>query len=220
MKKIECELSKTIYDEVAFNDAVSTLIADITTVSSRAIKVLRDKFSDKITDDISSLQTFADVEKFEDFINTAHDSYINAVSYMPFSEKDRIDRLYKELHDGCISFVRDLQRIFALGYSLTFDGAKLIPDKAEIEKNIKKNFIVPLTDEKREYYRLLASVRNSITDLNQYETEHKLNEFSVRGYSDIKFGIYKKIEPFPYFLKFDEAHFVDSIKGGVFFGKE
>jgi hypothetical protein len=220
MKKIECELSKTIYDEVAFNDAVSTLIADITTVSSRAIKVLRDKFSDKITDDISSLQTFADVEKFEDFINTAHDSYINAVSYMPFSEKDRINRLYKELHDGCISFVRDLQRIFALGYSLTFDGTKLIPDKSLIEKNIKKNFIVPLTDEQRAYYTKIAAVHNAIADLNQYETEHKLNEFSVRGYSDIKFGIYKKIEPFPYFLKFDEAHFIDSIKGGVFFGKE
>ena len=220
MKKIECELSKTIYDEVAFNDAVSTLIADITTVSSRAIKVLRDKFSDKITDDISSLQTFADVEKFEDFINTAHDSYINAVSYMPFSEKDRIDRLYKELHDGCISFVRDLQRIFALGYSLTFDGTRLIPNKTEIEKNIKKNFIVPLTDEQREYYVKLAAVHNAISELNQFEDSHKLNLFSVRGYSSIRYGIYKKLEPFPYFLSFDEAHFIDSIKGGVFFGKE
>lgn len=218
MKKINAELSKTIYDEVAFNDAVSTLVTDITTVSSRAIKVLRERFKDEISDDEATLCTFADVEKFENFINGAHDSYINAVSYMPFSEKDRIDRLYKELHDGCISFVRDLQRIFALGYSLTYDGAKLIPDKEEISKKIKPNFEVKLSPEKREYYKRIAAVHNAIEDLNQYETEHKLNEFSVRGYSSIRYGIYKKLEPFPYFLSFDEAHFIDSVKTGIFFG--
>jgi hypothetical protein len=116
--------------------------------------------------------------------------------------------------------VKDLQRLYGLGYTLQYDGAKLIPDKAEIEKNIKKNFIVPLTDEKREYYRLLASVRNSITDLNQFEQEHKLNEFSVHGYSDIRFGLYKNIKPYSFLLNFNEANYIDGLKTGMFFNED
>jgi hypothetical protein len=128
--------------------------------------------------------------------------------------------MYDDLRNGCMDAVKILQNLFKLPYGLKYDGTKLIPDKSLIEKEIRKNFIVPLSDGQRAYYTKIAAVHNAIADLNQYETEHKLNEFSVRGYSDIKFGIYKKIEPFPYFLKFDEAHFIDSIKGGVFFGKE
>jgi hypothetical protein len=103
---------------------------------------------------------------------------------------------------------------------LKYDGIKLVPDKSVIEKEIRKNFIVPLTDEQREYFTLIASVHNAIADLNQYETEHKLNEFSVRGYSDIRYGIYKQIKPFDYFVNFDDRRYINSIKGGVFFPKE
>ena len=220
MKKIECELSKTIYDEVAFADAVDTLINDITRQSTNAIKILRERFKDEITDEVETLDTFSDVEKFENFINDARTSYINAVTFLPFQERDRINRVYDDLRNGCMDAVKILQNLFKLPYGLKYDGTKLIPDKSLIEKEIRKNFIVPLSDEQRAYYTKIASVQNAIADLNQYETEHKLNEFSVRGYSSIRYGIYKKIEPFPYFLKFDEAHFVDSIKGGVFFGKE
>jgi predicted transposase YbfD/YdcC len=220
MEKINAELGKVVCDELAFNDAVATMITDITTVSSRAIKVLREHFKDEVTDDEATLCTFADTAKFEDFISTSRDSYLGNIKFVPFEEKDRVCRLYQELHDTCISFVKDLQRLYGLGYTLQYDGAKLIPDKAEIEKNIKKNFIVSLTDEQREYYTKLAAVHNAIEDLNAYETEHKLNEFSVRGYSDIKFGIYKKIEPFPYFLKFDEANYIDGLKTGMFFNED
>jgi hypothetical protein len=220
MEKINAELGKVVCDELAFNDAVATMITDITTVSSRAIKVLREHFKDEVTDDEATLCTFADTAKFEDFISTSRDSYLGNIKFVPFEEKDRVCRLYQELHDTCISFVKDLQRLYGLGYTLQYDGAKLIPDKAEIEKEIRKNFIVPLTDEQREYFTLIAAVHNAIADLNQYETEHKLNEFSVRGYSDIKFGIYKKIEPFPYFLKFDEANYIDGLKTGMFFNED
>jgi hypothetical protein len=220
MEKINAELGKVVCDELAFNDAVATMITDITTVSSRAIKVLREHFKDEVTDDEATLCTFADTAKFEDFISTSRDSYLGNIKFVPFEEKDRVCRLYQELHDTCISFVKDLQRLYGLGYTLQYDGAKLIPDKAEIEKEIRKNFIVPLTDEQREYFTLIAAVHNAIADLNQFEQEHKLNEFSVHGYSDIKFGIYKKIEPFPYFLKFDEANYIDGLKTGMFFNED
>lgn len=220
MEKINAELGKVVCDELAFNDAVATMITDITTVSSRAIKVLREHFKDEITDDEATLCTFADTAKFEDFISTSRDSYLGNIKFVPFEEKDRVCRLYQELHDTCISFVKDLQRLYGLGYTLQYDGAKLIPNKTEIEKNIKKNFIVPLTDEKREYYRLLASVRNSIADLNQFEQEHKLNEFSVRGYSDIRFGLYKNIKPYSFLLNFNEANYIDGLKTGMFFSED
>jgi hypothetical protein len=104
---------------------------------------------------------------------------------MPFEERDRINRMYDDLRNACIDAVKILAKLFQLPYDLKYDGIKLVPDKSVIEKEIRKNFIVPLTDEQREYFTLIASVHNAIADLNQYETEHKLNEFSVRGYSDI-----------------------------------
>jgi hypothetical protein len=220
MKKINTELSKVVYDEPTFADAVDTLINDITRQSANAIKILRERFTDEITDDVKTLDTFADVTKFEDFINDARTSYIANVVYLPFEEKDRINRMYDDLHNGCIDAVRILQKLFQLPYDLKYDGIKLVPDKSVIEKEIRKNFIVPLTDEQREYFTLIAAVHNAIADLNQFEQEHKLNEFSVRGYSDIKFGIYKKIEPFPYFLKFDEANYIDGLKTGMFFNED
>jgi hypothetical protein len=157
MEKINAELGKVVCDELAFNDAVATMITDITTVSSRAIKVLREHFKDEVTDDEATLCTFADTAKFEDFISTSRDSYLGNIKFVPFEEKDRVCRLYQELHDTCISFVKDLQRLYGLGYTLQYDGAKLIPDKAEIEKNIKKNFIVPLTDETKRVLQVTCS---------------------------------------------------------------
>jgi hypothetical protein len=128
--------------------------------------------------------------------------------------------MYDDLRNACVDAVKILAKLFQLPYDLKYDGIKLVPDKSVIEKEIRKNFIVPLTDEQREYFTLIASVHNAIADLNQYETEHKLNEFSVRGYSDIRYGIYKQIKPFDYFVNFDDRRYINSIKGGVFFPKE
>jgi hypothetical protein len=220
MEKINAELGKVVCDELAFNDAVDTLINDITRQSANAIKILRERFTDEITDDVKSLERFSDVAKFEDFINDARTSYVNNVTFMPFEERDRINRMYDDLRNACVDAVKILAKLFQLPYDLKYDGIKLVPDKSVIEKEIRKNFIVPLTDEQREYFTLIASVHNAIADLNQYETEHKLNEFSVRGYSDIRYGIYKQIKPFDYFVNFDDRRYINSIKGGVFFPKE
>jgi hypothetical protein len=220
MKKISTELEKIVYDEPTFADAVDTLINDITRQSTNAIKILRERFKDEITDDVKSLERFSDVAKFEDFINDARTSYVNNVTFMPFEERDRINRMYDDLRNACVDAVKILAKLFQLPYDLKYDGIKLVPDKSVIEKEIRKNFIVPLTDEQREYFTLIASVHNAIADLNQYETEHKLNEFSVRGYSDIRYGIYKQIKPFDYFVNFDDRRYINSIKGGVFFPKE
>jgi hypothetical protein len=98
---------------------------------------------------------------------------------------------------------------------------KLIPDKAEIEKEIRKNFIVPLDRRtKRVFHVKLAAVHNSIADLNQFEQEHKLNEFSVHGYSDIRFGLYKNIKPYNFLLNFNEANYIDGLKTGMFFNED
>jgi hypothetical protein len=80
MKKINTELSKVVYDEPTFADAVDTLINDITRQSTNAIKILRERFKDEITDDVKTLETFSDVAKFEDFINDARTSYIANVT--------------------------------------------------------------------------------------------------------------------------------------------
>lgn len=220
MKKISTELEKIVYDEPTFADAVDTLINDIKRQSANAIKILRERFKDEITEEVETLDTFSDVAKFEDFINDARTSYVNNVTFMPFEEKDRINRMYDDLRNACVDAVKILAKLFKLPYDLKYDGAKLVPDKSVIEKEIRKNFIVPLTDEQREYYTKLASVHNSIADLNQFEDSHKLNLFSEHGYSDIRYGIYKQIKPFDYFVNFDDRRYIDSVKGGVFFPKE
>jgi predicted small secreted protein len=56
------------------------LINDITRQSTNAIKILRERFKDEITDDVKSLERFSDVAKFEDFINDARTSYIANVT--------------------------------------------------------------------------------------------------------------------------------------------
>jgi transcriptional regulator NrdR family protein len=220
MEKINAELGKVVCDELAFNDAVDTLINDITRQSANAIKILRERFTDEITDDVKSLERFSDVAKFEDFINDARTSYVNNVTFMPFEERDRINRMYDDLRNACVDAVKILAKLFQLPYDLKYDGIKLVPDKSVIEKEIRKNFIVPLTDEQREYYVKLASVHNSIADLNQFEQEHKLNEFSVHGYSDIRFGLYKNIKPYNFLLNFNEANYIDGLKTGMFFNED
>ena len=220
MKKISTELTKVVYDEPAFADAVDTLITDISRQSTNAIKILRKRFKDEITDEVETLDTFSDVAKFEDFINDARTSYVNNVTFMPFEEKDRINRMYDDLRNACVDAVKILEKLFKLPYGLKYDGAKLIPDKLLIEKEIRKNFVVSLSDEQREYYTKLASVHNSIADLNQFEDSHKLNLFSEHGYSDIRYGIYKQIKPFDYFVNFDDRRYIDSVKRGVFFPQE
>lgn len=220
MKKISTELEKVVYDEPAFADTVDTLINDITRQSVNAIKILRERFTDEITGDVKSLERFSDVPKFEDFINDARTSYVNNVTFMPFEEKDRINRMYDDLRNACVDAVKILAKLFKLPYDLKYDGAKLVPDKSVIEKEIRKNFIVPLTDEQREYYTKLAAVHNAISELNQFEDSHKLNLFSEHGYSDIRYGIYKQIKPFDYFVNFDDRRYINSIKGGVFFPQD
>lgn len=217
MKKIITELDKVVYDEPTFADAVDTLINDIKRQSANAIKILRERFKDEITEEVETLDTFSDVAKFEDFINDARTSYVNNVTFMPFEEKDRINRMYDDLRNACIDAVKILQKLFQLPYDLKYDGIKLVPDKSLIEKEIRKNFVVSLSDEQREYYTKIAAVHNAITDLNQFEDSHKLNLFSEHGYSDIRYGIYKQIKPFDYFVNFDDRRYIDSVKGGVFF---
>jgi hypothetical protein len=100
---------------------------------------------------------------------------------------------------------------------------KLVPDKSVIEKEIsEKNFIVPLDRrDKGSITGYLHPCGIAITDLNQFEQEHKLNEFSVHGYSDIRFGLYKNIKPYPVFLlNFNEANYIDGLKTGMFFNED
>jgi hypothetical protein len=87
MEKINAKLADEIFDERAFEDAVSSLLDDISNVSSKAISTLKDNFKDEITGDIKSLTTFANEDLFAKFIEDAKKSYIHAVKFVPETEK-------------------------------------------------------------------------------------------------------------------------------------
>jgi hypothetical protein len=140
MEKISAKLADEIFDERAFEDAVSSLLNDISNVSSKAISTLKDNFKDEITGDIKSLTTFANEDLFAKFIDDAKKSYIHAVKFVPESEKNRIEAMYNSIFDNCINAVKDLQRLFGMGYHLKFDGEKLSADKEEISSKIRPNF--------------------------------------------------------------------------------
>jgi hypothetical protein len=181
MEKINAKLADEIFDEIAFRDAVTSLLDDISNVSSKAISTLKDNFKDEITGDIKSLTTFANEDLFAKFIDDAKKSYIHAVKFVPESEKNRIEAMYNSIFDNCINAVKDLQRLFGMGYHLKFDGDKLSADKEEISSKIRPNFLIDLSPEQRQYYTLVANVVNALNTMHDFEKKHGYIEFSYNG---------------------------------------
>jgi hypothetical protein len=216
MKKISTELEKVVYDEPTFADAVDTLINDITRQSTNAIKILRERFKDEITDDVKSLERFSDVAKFEDFINDARNSYLSAIKYIPDTEKARINGIYDNLYDTCIGAVKDLQRLFSLPYRLDYDGKKLVANRDEVSEAIRDNFKVELSEDERKYYGLVANVVNALNAMHDFEVKHGFVKFSYSGINSLsRLGYFRKVLPMSFYQKFDEQHFIDALKNGT-----
>lgn len=216
MKKINTELEKIIYDEQRFNDAVTTICNDVESQSSKAIETLRKHFGDEITNDIDSLHTFSDEARFREFIKSARASYINAVKFLPTEEKNRIYAMYDDLYDSCIDSVKCLQRLFKLPYSLHYDGTSLSIDEKEVAKKIRPNFVVNISDEQREYFRLMANTVNSLNAMHDFEERHNYVRFSFNGINNLsRLGYFRKVAPMVFYQSFDETHFIDALKNGT-----
>lgn len=215
MEKINAKLADEIFDERAFEDAVSSLLNDVSNVSSKAISTLKDNFKDEITGDIKSLTTFANEDLFAKFIDDAKKSYIHAVKFVPESEKNRIEAMYNSIFDNCINAVKDLQRLFGMGYHLKFDGEKLSADKEEISSKIRPNFKVNFSDDERKYFGLVADVANSLSEMHDFEKKHGYIEFSYNGRNALsRFGYFRRIAPMSFYEKFDLESFVNALKVG------
>jgi hypothetical protein len=216
MEKINAKLADEIFDERAFEDAVTSLLDDISNVSSKAISTLKDNFKDEITGDIKSLTTFANEDLFAKFIEDAKKSYIHAVKFVPESEKNRIEAMYNSIFDNCINAVKDLQRLFGMGYHLKFDGDKLSADKEEISSKIRPNFLIDLSPEQRQYYTLVANVVNALNTMHDFEKKHGYIEFSYDGVNSLnKFGYFRKVAPMPFYKNFDVENFINALKLGT-----
>jgi hypothetical protein len=216
MEKISNKLENEIFDERAFEDAVTSLLDDISNVSSKAISTLKDNFKDEITGDIKSLTTFANEDLFAKFIEDAKKSYIHAVKFVPESEKNRIEAMYNSIFDNCINAVKDLQRLFGMGYHLKFDGEKLSADKEEISSKIRPNFKVNFSDDERKYFGLVADVANSLSEMHDFEKKHGYIEFSYDGVNSLnKFGYFRKVAPMPFYKNFDVENFINALKLGT-----
>jgi hypothetical protein len=216
MEKISNKLENEIFDERAFEDAVSSLLNDVSNVSSKAISTLKDNFKDEITGDIKSLTTFANEDLFAKFIDDAKKSYIHAVKFVPESEKNRIEAMYNSIFDNCINAVKDLQRLFGMGYHLKFDGDKLSADKEEISSKIRPNFLIDLSPEQRQYFTLMANAVNALNEMHAFEKEHGYMQFSFNGINQLsKYGYFRKVNPMSFYQKFDEQHFIDALKNGT-----
>ena len=214
--KINNKLSSEIIDEQRFADAVQTLLNDISSVSSKAISILRDNFQSEINDGIESLTTFSDTDKFQAFIEDARQSYLNAVHFMPDTEKSRINAIYDGLYDTCIGAVKDLQRLFKLPYKLEYDGKQLTANRDEISKAIRPNFKIEISEDERKYFSRVANVVNSLQEMNDFEKSHGYVQFSYNGINQLsKYGYFRKVNPMPFYQKFDEQHFIDALRNGT-----
>jgi hypothetical protein len=214
--KISNKLSETIIDQVRFDEALNTLMNDIENVSARAISIIRDNFKDMVNDTIESLTTFSNTDKFKAFIEDARQSYLNAVHFMPECERQRVNRVYDNLYDTCIGAVRDLQRLFKLPYQLEYDGKRLTANRDEISKAIRPNFKIEISEEERKYYGLVSNVVNALDAMHDFEIKHGYMKFSYDGINQLsKYGYFRKVNPMPFYQKFDEQHFVDALKNGT-----
>lgn len=216
MEKISNELEKTIYDEVSFNDAVSTLCQDVKAQSAKAIEVLKSNFGTEISNDIKSLSTFADAAKFKTFIEDARNSYLSAIKFLPDTEKSRINEMYDNLYSTCIDSVKSLQKLFANGYELSYDGLCLTVNEDEVAEKIRPNFVVNLTEDERQYFTLMANTANALADMLDFEKSHGYVQFSYSGINQLsKYGYFRKVNPMSFYQTFSVEHFIDSIKNGT-----
>jgi|SRR5574344_85990 hypothetical protein len=220
MGKIKNELEKVIYDEVAFNDSVSALCQDIKSQSAKAIENLKKNFGTEITNDVSSLKNFSDEALFKTFVDDARNSYLSAVKFMPDGEKSRINTMYDTLYNTCIDSVKCLQKLFALGYELTYDGLCLTVNADEVSEKIRPNFVINFTDDERQYFTLMANAVNALNEMLAFEKEHGYVQFSFNGINSLsKYGYFRKVNAMSFYQTFSVEHFVDSIKNGTM-GKE
>lgn len=216
MKTINAELEKIIYDEARFKDAVQTIVSDVLSQSTTAIKKLKANFEGEIDSNVESLKIFADEALFQTFLDNAKQSYLGAIKFIPDTEKSRITAMYDNLYDTCIDSVRTLQRLFKLPYSLHYDGTSLSVDEKEVSKKIKPNFEIKLSDEEREYYSLVAGVVNSLNAMNDFEEQHNYVKFSYNGINRInQFGFFQKVAPMAFYMNFTEATFLAALRGGT-----
>jgi hypothetical protein len=214
--KISNELSENIIDEQRFYEALNTLVNDIENVSSRAISIIRDNFKDEVNDTVESLTVFSNEAKFKSFIEDARNSYLSAIKYIPDTEKARINGIYDNLYDTCIGAVKDLQRLFKLPYKLEYDGKRLTANRDEISKAIRPNFKIEISEDERKYFSRVANVVNSLQEMNDFEKSHGYVQFSYNGINQLsKYGYFRKVNPMPFYQKFDEQHFIDALKNGT-----
>jgi hypothetical protein len=214
--KISNELSENIIDEQRFYEALNTLVNDIENVSARAISIIRDNFKDEVNDTVESLTVFSNEAKFKSFIEDARNSYLSAIKYIPDTEKARINGIYDNLYDTCIGAVKDLQRLFSLPYRLDYDGKKLVANRDEVSEAIQVNFKVELSEDERKYFSRVANVVNSLQEMNDFEKSHGYVQFSYNGINQLsKYGYFRKVNPMPFYQKFDEQHFIDALKNGT-----
>jgi hypothetical protein len=214
--KISNELSENIIDEQRFYEALNTLVNDIENVSARAISIIRDNFKDEVNDTVESLTVFSNEAKFKSFIEDARNSYLSAIKYIPDTEKARINGIYDNLYDTCIGAVKDLQRLFKLPYKLEYDGKRLTANRDEISKAIRPNFKIEISEDERKYFSRVANVVNSLQEMNDFEKSHGYVQFSYNGINQLsKYGYFRKVNPMPFYQKFDEQHFIDALKNGT-----
>jgi hypothetical protein len=135
---------------------------------------------------------------------------------MPECERQRVNRVYDNLYDTCIGAVRDLQRLFKLPYQLEYDGKRLTANRDEISKAIRPNFKIEISEEERKYYGLVSNVVNALDAMHDFEIKHGYMKFSYDGINQLsKYGYFRKVNPMPFYQKFDEQHFVDALKNGT-----
>ncbi len=215
MKTINSELPKIIINERALAEAVKTLCSDTESQSMNAIKTLRESFNDEISDNIESLKSFVNEENFKSFLADAEVSYLGK-KYLPHEERERVEAMFEDLYNKNIDSLKVLNRIFDLPYELRYDGQKITLDSADVEKIIKKNFEIKLSETERTYFGLIADVVNSLNAMHDFETKHGYIEFSFNGVNSLsRLGFFRKVLPMVFYQSFDEAHFIDALKNGT-----
>jgi hypothetical protein len=215
MKKINTELPKVIINEQALSEAVKTLCSDIEHQSMNAISTLRKSFDNEISNDIESLKSFVNEGNFKAFLKDAETSYLGK-KFLPSEERERVKTMFEELYSKNIDSIRTLNRIFDLPYSLTYDGSKITLDSAEVEKVIRKNFEIKLSETERTYFGLIADVVNSLNAMHDFETKHGYIEFSFNGINRLsRLGFFRKVMPMAFYKDFSEEKYMAALRGGT-----
>lgn len=120
-----------------------------------------------------------------DLMYAKYDEYIKGNSFIPKVEKERVKQYYIDIADR-LKDVCCIAHNYLQMYKFTLIQEKedsICFDTNQVEEYINSIGIRTFSDKERQYVDLLDKATKALVDVANFEREHGLNEYALRGFA-------------------------------------